>query len=92
MFKKFVMVKKYLKNLVKQMSLEDGRYMVGIMQVGDSAEPQMHVKFSKDLTQKKLQHKIDMLRPEGRRNNFNIAGYRQAGYEVNIISFFHKNT
>jgi hypothetical protein len=76
------MVKKYLKKVVKHMSIDDGRFMVGMMNVGDSSEPQMHLEFSKDLTEKKLRYKIDMLKREGSRYSFSVASYRQAGYEV----------
>ena len=71
--------------VVRDMSVDDGRFMVGIMNVGDSSEPRMYVEFSKDLTQKKLQYKIDNLKREGSRYNFNVAGYRQAGYEVSWV-------
>jgi hypothetical protein len=56
--------------------------MVGIMNVGDSATPEMYVEFSEDLSQAQLQNKIDKLKREGSRHSFNVAGYRQAGYEV----------
>ena len=67
------------------MSVDDGRFMVGIMQAGDSSEPKMYLDFSQDLTQKKLLDKIDMLKQEGALYSFNVAAYRQAGYEVRLI-------
>ena len=67
------------------MSVDDGRFMVGIMNVGDSPQPEMYLEFSKGLTQVELQSKISKLKQEGSGYSFNIAGYRQAGYEVSYV-------
>lgn len=80
-----------MKKLVKHMSIDDGRFMVGIMNAGDSSEPRMYLDFSKDLTQKRLLDEIDMLKKEGALYSFNIAAYRQAGYEVRSLwTYTHK--
>lgn len=73
------------------MPIKDDRFMIGIMNVGDSAEPKMYLEFEEGLTLNKLQYKIDRLKRKGSRYGFNVAGYEQAGYQVQLHCFYILN-
>ena len=80
-----------MKKLVKHMPIEDGRFMVGIMQVGDEVEPSMYLEFSKHLRRNMLLYKINRMRRAGEKYSFNVAAYRQAGYEVGLLCYVTKS-
>ena len=74
-----------MKNLVKHMSVDDGPVYGWNMQAGDSSEPKMYFGLLTGLDSEKTLDKIDMLKQEGALYSFNVAAYRQAGYEVRLI-------
>ena len=66
------------------MSIDNGDFMVSIIQLGDKGETDIHLDFSDKLTKSKLLYSIDTLRQQGADQKFDVRAFETAGYEVSF--------
>ena len=78
----FKYVKEFLKGLVSHMSIDNGDFMVSIIQLGDKGKTDIHLDFSDKLTKSKLLFSIDTLKQQGAAQKFDVRAFETAGYEV----------